>query len=224
MTTASRRTAPLAAQPEPADDLQVLDRPEAGDVHDVVVVAPVLDPATRAERDERFADGVRTLRVGGASLRLDERILMILGGVVAPLGLVVVLLGWWGAAHTPYVFEQLPYLISGGLLGVGLIFLGAFLYFAHWMTQLVKEHRTQSLAVLEALQRLQDQVAEQALPRLAVGTPSANGNHAPPPTLVATERGTMGHRPDCIVVAGKTGLRPVTPADGVSACKLCEPF
>jgi hypothetical protein len=149
---------------------------------------------------------------------------MILGGIVAPLGLVVVLFGWWGAAHTPYVFEQLPYLISGGLLGVGLIFLGAFFYFAHWMTQLVKEHRVQSLAVLEALQRLQDQMADQAHPRLAMGTSSTNGNHAPAPSLVATERGTMAHQPDCIVVAGKAGLRPVTPADGVSACKLCEPF
>jgi hypothetical protein len=224
MTTASRRTAPLAAQPEPADDLHVLDRPEAGDLDDMVAVAPTLDPATRAERDARFADGVRTLRVGGASLRLDERVLMILGGVVAPLGLVVVLLGWWGASHTPYVFEQLPYLISGGLLGVGLIFLGAFFYFAHWMTQLVKEHRVQSQAVLEALQRLQDQVAEQARPRLAAGTASTNGTHRQEVTLVATERGTMAHRPDCVVVAGKTGLRPVTAAEGVSACKLCEPF
>jgi hypothetical protein len=224
MTTASRRTAPLAAQPEPVDEIQVHDRPEAGDLDDVVAVAPALDPATRAERDARFADGVRTLRVGGASLRLDERVLMILGGVVAPLGLVVVLLGWWGAAHTPYVFEQLPYLISGGLLGVGLIFLGAFFYFAHWMTQLVKEHRVQSQAVLEALQRLQDQVAEQARPRLTAGAASTNGTHRHEVTLVATERGTMAHRPECVVVAGKTSLRPVTPAEGVSACKLCEPF
>lgn len=224
MTTASRRTAPLAAQPVPAGELPEHDHAEAGELDDVVAVAPTLDPATRAERDARFADGVRTLRVGGASLRLDERILMILGGVIAPLGLAVVILGWWGAANTPYVFEQLPYLISGGLLGVGLVFLGAFFYFAHWMTQLVKEHRVQSLAVLEALQRLQDQVAEQARPRPAAGAAFTNGTHDQEVTLVATERGTMAHRPDCIVVAGKTRLRPVSPAAGVSACKLCEPF
>lgn len=185
--------------------------------------AATIDSVTLATRDHRFADGVRTLRVGGASLRLEERILMIIGGVVAPLGVVVVLLGWWGAAHSPYVFEQLPYLISGGLLGVGMIFLGAFFYFAHWMTQLVKEHRVQSVAVIEALQRLQDQVARQSDGELtAVGF--SNGTQlAETADLVATERGTMAHRPDCVVVAGKASLRRVSEADGLAACKLCAP-
>ncbi len=180
-----------------------------------------VDAAAVDARDSRFADGVRTLQVGGATLRLEERILMVLGGVIAPLGLIVVLLGWWGAAHSPYVFEQLPYLISGGLLGVGMIFLGAFLYFTHWLTQLVKEHRTQSAAVLDALQRLQDHLTQQA-----AGAPAAaNGTHhaMTGEVLVATERGSMAHRPDCVVVAGKTGLRQVTEADGLTACKLCGP-
>ena len=65
-----------------------------------------------------------------------------------------VVLGWWGASRTPYAFEQTPYLISGGLLGLGLVFLGSFFYFAHWLTQLVKEHREQSAAILAALERL----------------------------------------------------------------------
>jgi hypothetical protein len=195
-------------------------------------VGPILalepDPADGtmiAERDSRFADGVRTLRVGGASLRLEERILMILGGTVASLGLIVVLLGWWGAAHSLYVFEQLPYLISGGLLGVGLIFLGAFFYFAHWMTQLVKEHRAQSGALLEAIQRLQDQLAQQADAAVSHTSPTAstNGVHADTAVLVATERGTMAHRPECVVVAGKRGLRQVTEADDLAPCKLCDP-
>ena len=33
-----------------------------------------------------------------------------------PLGVVFVLLAWYGAAHTTRVFEQIPYMISGGLL------------------------------------------------------------------------------------------------------------
>src|SRR3546814_4469072 len=83
-----------------------------------------------------------------------------MGGVIAPLGVVIVLLGWLGASRTPHVFEQVPYLISGGLLGIALVFLGAFFYFAHWLTELVREHRTQSAAIVDALTRLQDQVAE----------------------------------------------------------------
>jgi hypothetical protein len=210
--TPSRRTQPLTAQ-DPVEHLPALD-------------PHLVDADARAERDERFVDGVRTLRVGTASLRLEERILMVIGGVLAPLGLIIVLLGWWGAAHSPYVFEQLPYVISGGLLGVGLIFLGAFLYFAHWMTQLVKEHRVQSAAVLDALERLQQELGRQPAPHAAhAAVVSTNGTHdGAAVTLVATERGTMAHRSDCVVVAGKDGLRLVAPGDGLAPCKLCDPY
>ncbi len=149
-TKASRRTAPLSAAPSPN-----------GSAADPVVRsedAAQLVPAGAARRQQRFADGLRALRVR-SGLHLGERILMVLGGIIAPLGVIVVLLGWWGASQTPYVFEQVPYLISGGLLGIGLVFLGAFFYFTHWLTELVKEHRVQSGALVEALQRLQDQVA-----------------------------------------------------------------
>lgn len=191
------------------------------DVEEVAPVAPE-SVAPAGERESRFNDGVRTLRVAGASFRLEERLLMVMGGVIAPLGFVIVLLGWWGASHTPYVFEQVPYLISGGLLGVGMVFLGAFLYFTHWLTQLVKEHRTQSVTVLEALQRLTDEVARQGDGRPAARGTSANGSLGDEPVeLVATARGTMAHRPDCPVVAGKAGLRHVTADDGLSTCRLC---
>jgi hypothetical protein len=120
------------------------------------VVLPVEPPAAteQQERDERFAEGVRQLRIGRASIVLSERILLVLGGIFATLGIAVVLLGWWGASKTAYDFEQIPYVISGGLLGVSFVFIGCFLYFAHWLTQLVKEHRQQSQAILGALQRL----------------------------------------------------------------------
>ncbi len=146
---------------------------------------------------------------------------MVVGGILAPLGILVVLLGWYGASQTPYVFEQVPYLISGGLLGIGLVFLGSFFYFTHWVTQLVKEHRVQSVAVIEALQRLQDEVTRQAAPP-AVPV-STNGTRTAD-VLVATVSGTMAHRPDCVVVAGKSRLRTVSEADGLTSCKLCEPY
>jgi hypothetical protein len=150
----NKRTRPLSAPaPDLADGL-ALD--------DVVVDDELLvDDATEAaERRAQFAQGVEALKVGSTSGFVGERILLFLGGVIAPLGLLVVLLGYWGASRTPYLFEQVPYLISGGLLGLGLVFLGSFFYFTHWITQLVKEHRTQSAAVLAALERLQEQIAE----------------------------------------------------------------
>jgi hypothetical protein len=119
-----------------------------------------LDPEAEAEaaahRQARFTSGISALEIGAAGGIFSERLLLLLAGIVAPLGLVVVVLGWWGASQTPYEFEQVPYLISGGLLGLGLVFVGSFFYFAHWMTTLVKEHREQSRAILDALERLAD--------------------------------------------------------------------
>jgi hypothetical protein len=201
--------------------------PHDVDPHDIAppTVSAAMAAADEAHRDARFEEGVRTLRVGGASVQLSERILLVLAGIVAPLGVVMVFLGWWGAAHSPYLFEQVPYLISGGLIGLSFVFLGSFFYFAHWMTQLVKEHRVQSVALLEAVQRLQDEVA--AVGGGRVSGAGLNGHAAPPvddEPLVATLRGTMAHRAGCAVVAGKPDLRSVTAADGLTSCRLCHPF
>jgi hypothetical protein len=148
----NKRTRPLSAPL--VDDLGL----DSVIVDDDVVPHVGLDAD---ERQRRFAVGIRELRVGSTSVVLSERILLVLAGIVAPLGLIVVVLGWWGASQTPYLFEQVPYLISGGLLGLALVFLGAFFYFAHWLTELVKEHRAQSAAVIEALDRLSQQIADQ---------------------------------------------------------------
>jgi multisubunit Na+/H+ antiporter MnhG subunit len=184
-------------------------------------------PAEPPGRLRRLTDGVQGLRVSGRG-RLNERLLMVLGGIVAPIGVIVVLLGWWGAARTPNLYEQIPYLISGGLFGLALVFLGAFFYFAHWMTEVVKEQRVQTAAVTEALARLEATMGSgsnghaAAAPRAAAGDPAGGGAEAA--GLVATGRGTMAHRPDCVVVAGKRGLRPVSAGDGLAPCKLCDPY
>lgn len=165
---------------------------------------------------DRLTEDVRDLRVGEGS----GRRLMVLGGVLVPLGVLVILLGWYGASRTSNVYEQVPYLISGGLLGLALVFVGAFLYFGHWLTRLVQEQRSRSAAVVDAVNRLTDAVGRQAV------APSADGRSgtAPEPVLVATGSGTMAHRPGCRAVAGKPGVRPVTAADGLAPCRLCDPY
>jgi hypothetical protein len=217
----NKRTSPLTAHDAVAAESADLEASV------VPVAAHTLTGAAVDERDRRFVDGVRTLRVGGATIKLNERILLVLGGIIAPIGLALVLLGYWGAANTPYLFEQVSYLISGGLFGLALVFLGAFFYFAHWLTQLVKEHRVQSVAMLEAIQRLQEEVAGLGAASVTPA-PSRNGRsalpEADPVALVATSRGTMAHHPTCVVVAGKDDLRTVTAADGLAPCKLCEPY
>jgi hypothetical protein len=132
------------------------------------------------------------------------------------MGVIVILLGWIGAAHTPHVFEQVPYLISCGLGGLALAFLGGFLYFAHWLTALVREQRAQSAAVVDAIGRL-----EAALVALAPAGGRAGQGSA---DLVATTRGSMVHRAGCVIVAGRSDLRTVRPDERLASCQLCDPL
>ena len=141
--------------------------------------------------------------------RTRARAPMLLGSLLAPVGVLLVVLGWAGAAHTPVVQEEIAYLISGGLLGVSLVVLGGFLYFGHWQTEHLRVTQAQTSQVVDALRALQASVDALA------------ASSAVPVALVATPDGTISHRPDCSVVRGRSDLHRV---DGeLQACRLCQP-
>src|ERR1700750_2105243 len=76
----------------------------------------------------------RAGRTGAAPLkndnaRLFQLVLFWAGAVMLPLGIVVIVLGWYGVAHTPFGYDQTSYLMSGGFGGLALTFVGGFLYF-----------------------------------------------------------------------------------------------
>src|SRR5438552_1363751 len=111
--------------------------------------------ARAVARVVRLREGVRGL---GRSRDMGQRLergLLIAGSVLLPLGVILILLGWYGASHTPWLFEQIPYALSGGILGLGLIFAGGFLYFGYWLTRVVKENRRQTELLVDALSRLE---------------------------------------------------------------------
>jgi hypothetical protein len=175
-----------------------------------------IDPVAR---QERLAGRVGRLRTrGGGNL---DRWLLLLGGVLIPLGFLLVVLGWIGASGTPLLFEQIPYVISGGLLGLALVFAGGFVYFAYWQTLLVRETRAAREDLQASLSRVEELLAA-SLSGAATAAPAAvNGSAG----LVATATGSMVHRPDCAVVAGRANLRPADPDEpGMSACGLCDPL
>ena len=214
MSETRRRTQPLRVEPLPAEP-----RPVEQPAGSPSGIGHVETAHARTPEDRRaFADAVQAMRTGTGSLNLSERTLMVLGGIVAPLGLLLVLLGWVGASRTPNLFEQIPYLISGGLFGLGLVFLGSFFYFAHWLTELVKEHRAQSTALLAAIGELREEIGRRDAPPVPPGPPGDEVR------LVATARGSMVHRPECVVVAGKPDVRPAARDDGLAPCKLCDPY
>ncbi|HEX4865356.1 MAG TPA: hypothetical protein VFV02_14900 [Acidimicrobiales bacterium] len=188
-----------------------------------------------------------------------ETLMLVLGGLLLPIGVITIIIGWYGAAHTPKLYEQNDYLISGGILGLGLVFIGGFLYFGYWVTRQIRTTNVAAQQTLRALSRIEAQLAGGA--NSTNGT-NGNGNGhgqaaAPPgaeeertggrrgrsepevterpggrgvtatavPHLVATEKGTLFHRPDCPVVANKDNLRVVDPdTPGFRACQICNPL
>ncbi len=177
-------------------------------------------------RLERLEQAVSRLRSRG---KLDvDRAHLIAGAVLLVLGLLAILLGWHGAANSPYLFEQVPYLISGGLLGLGLVFAGGFVYFAYWVTRLVRDSRDQAARAEEALQRI-EQLLEPSpngqQPARARARGPSRVSKRPSKPFVATPKGTMFHREDCTVVAGQSKLRRVdAQAKGMQPCRLCDPL
>lgn len=170
--------------------------------------------AESRDRLDRLRDDVAALRLRGGGRRRIERTLAIAGAVLIAVGLPLILLGWWGSSRTPYVFEQVPYLISGGVFGLALVVLGGFSYFAYWLTRQMQESRRASAELLDALDRIAASLA--AAPAVAA---ASNGSY------VATEKGTMFHRPGCAVVAGRTDTHRVAGREsGLEPCKICTPL
>src|SRR5512134_3936835 len=87
----------------------------------------------------RTSSGAAPLKDNHAQLL--QIVLFWAGAILLPLGLVVIVLGWYGAANTPYQYDQLSYLVSGGLLGLGLTFAGGFLYFGAWLARIAADQR-----------------------------------------------------------------------------------
>lgn len=172
------------------------------------------------ERTQRLRSGVSKLRSRGGKGQ-TERWLMIGGAAGVVVGLLAIILAWVGASRTPYVFEQTPYLISGGLLGLAIAVVGGLFYFSYWITRQVQETRRQADETGAALRQIRDLLAAGAVSAASTSKVSATGNGS----YVATEKGTMFHRPDCVVVAGREDLRAVDPdAEGFEPCRICDPL
>ncbi|HEY2430216.1 MAG TPA: hypothetical protein VGI06_14855, partial [Acidimicrobiales bacterium] len=189
------------------------------------------DPLAGEAPEDRQARLVSTLsRARGRSgVMVTERWLFSLGGALAVAGIALVVVGWVGTSRTVLVAGQIPYVVSGGLLGLGLIFLGGFLYFGYWLALLVRdgrrradEDRSDLGSVIQSLKEITLLLEEgnMAAPpsgrrrRPTVTVPLAGrtttmrasvGSMAG--DVVATPRGAVAHRPGCPVVAGRADLR-----------------
>jgi len=112
----------------------------------------------------RFRDSLSRLAQRGQAVDL-LKVVLIPAAVLIAGGIGLMFFGWYGSAHTFRQIEQIPYLVSGGLIGLALVFLGGLLLAsAFWMTVLrrfTEESEERSREQLRALEsRLDALVAE----------------------------------------------------------------
>lgn len=191
---------------------------------------------TRKRRASRPA-GTPARRSGaGLASRFDLRNTwqVVAGAILIPLGVAAIIMAWYGAAHARVDQQQIPYLISGGLLGLGSIIAGALLYWAHWLYRIYDQADVQHQEFMRSQAEIRDALlssgvsrpagrsAQPAVDLTGAGVGATNGS-----SFVATASGTNFHRPDCPIVARHPrGLRSISEkaSHRLAPCRICEPL
>jgi hypothetical protein len=141
------------------------------------------------------------------------------GWVLALLGALALLLGWWGVSGEALTAKQLPYLVSGGLTGVALIVLAAVF--------LGTDDVRRQLARVDELERKVDELHKLFVAELDEAPTTSTTEVAHDGSVLALPSGTSYHRPDCALVSGKTEATRVTAAviarRSLRPCRVCDP-
>jgi len=177
--------------------------------------SPRDEPRSGAKAD-RSMKARAALRATGSWVVQNNRTLIPV--VLLIMGIVFVTLGWYGAAYTNIITEQVPYLISGGLLGLGLIIVAGF------------------MASSAMLERRSEELRRDLLSALAEGihvngsAPSAGSKEttaAAATKVFVLEGGHSYHLAGCPILEGKDGISEREPRAaaraGFAMCKLCGP-
>lgn len=131
-------------------------------------------------------------------------------------GFVLIGLGWNGAASLDFVHGQVPYLISGGLIGLALVFFGA----AAFVVQTFKKGQ----AVQEQHLRELTQTMKRVATSLSLGE---NGPAASDNSEYVVAGASSFHLPECRIVGTRPGLARVPRGEaveeGLEPCRICNP-
>jgi hypothetical protein len=85
-------------------------------------------------------------------------------------GFVVLVLAWRGAAHEAFTFLQMPWVASGGLVGVALIGMGVGLLDVHLFRRAAAERRAQTDDLLRQVAHAAELIRRRATTPAAVPT------------------------------------------------------
>jgi hypothetical protein len=172
---------------------------------------------------------------------------VIAGALLIPLGIVFILLGWYGAAHARVVQQQIPYMVSGSFIGLGCMIVGGLLFWGHWLYRIYDQADLHH----EEQQRLLETIAAALLAQRGDGTGASAGagpaaslgssagvagagaagagaaaGERGPTAYYATTSGTVYHRADCAVIAHHPEDLRVLGPDGIAdmrGCQICSP-
>lgn len=157
-----------------------------------------------------------------------------LGLGVVGLGLLIIGIGWNGAAgaggevnHVPVVQAQLPWLLSGGFLGLGVVVLGAAMMIANAYRESEARTAARMEALLEAIERQERRPVAGTRGAPSVDDPTLPGGIP----VVRDDQVVVGtnsyHRPDCRLVRGRADAELASAAAaagrGLSPCRVCKP-
>jgi hypothetical protein len=138
--------------------------------------------------------------------RRDLVLYLSLGAI--GVGFVAMGLGWLGSARKDTVPEQFPYLLSGGLIGLGLVFAGS------------------ALLVVRALEQLRTRFEEPAISARSVEA-SPNGGRRPSSRSEVIVGASSYHLPSCRLAKRRDGAESVSveeaKARDLSPCRVCSP-
>ncbi len=126
-----------------------------------------------SSRVEQFLAGVYALQIPSQTERRERRLYWA-GIAIVIVGFAVIGLGWWGASGTKYVYQEIPYVISGGVFGASLVIIGAALFARYsaarllrfWLARLLADQQVQTDRVVDAITLLAESMKTQ--------TPSAD--------------------------------------------------
>ncbi len=121
-----------------------------------------------SDRVEEFLAGVYALQIPSQTERRERRLFWS-GVVIAIAGFAVIGMGWWGASGTKYVYQEIPYVISGGIFGASLVIVGAALFARYsvarllrfWLARLVADQQVQTDRVVDAITALAESIKAQ---------------------------------------------------------------
>ncbi|GLW46248.1 hypothetical protein Stsp02_19100 [Streptomyces sp. NBRC 14336] len=137
------------------------------------------------------------------------------GWTALAAGAVLCVLGWYGVSGERFAERQLPYLASCTVPGAALIVAGAVLL-THGRSALAAARVEELYGLLVAAEPVDERSGQQASAPLAV---SADRLMVP--------GGTLFHRADCPLVAGKAEAVPVDAklvrSGELGPCPICEP-